>query len=895
MYEEAGKSEEKKSFVDKLKQWVNETWGYIKDTMSPWSREESGKISLQDFINMPLSDLVKGVNPREVMKEIMKEKTSIGEMLNEMKETSPKLSATDKSAQDFKGNVSTVKIVINRNNRPDAVDNLEKINNTISNSNEKQESHIFLDNIKGAMLLDISSNSGYIRVDIDGEPHTLRISNHSINAKNNTKQSEKKNFESVVIKVGKRSHFNSSDDVELTEYVYYPKLLTKEKEQAIIKGLTDWLYSGEYSAEADRVNVSPKEEIAEIQGRYDRDVEYKKAVESGDMATSKRLLEDEAKRKGYSDTSEYQGTSAFNGAAPSRNEEYESEAEKHEAIVSREYEGDVSMADAIDNPDAFALNDEINAQMLSYHQRRDEKFHVESINAIRAAREKYLNGNKNATITMYRSVPSGVKETKFRNGDWITPSKSYAIENAEIHSGYEGGNNAVSWDENGTANIIKMEVPIKDVWWDENDINEWGYDNGKGEVYKNTPNNRKTFDITYDDKGKLIPLSERFNENNSDARFRFIGEKGTKLDGKSETVQMDKKSSRLSDEEREIIDDSMRDGTYMKAPNGKLSNLSEKQWAQHRTKSFKDWFGDWEKTFKKKFLLESDVVSSLSGNEFLKQEGKSLTDQVSDFFDSIGGKAVSPIFGDVVLDRKGADDSLGHGMSRLKAIAYKSVPDVIKNGELLESDYNHKERGYDSHIVAAPIEINGERYICSVVVTSKNGNNRFYLHEVIKQKELLNEGSNQGQSQAQRPKAFAKILQNVVFSNNSSKILDENGEPLEVNHATDEEFSTFDKDKLGAETDGNATNVGLAATSHIGFWFNNTDNILSDFHSNKMNTYLNIRNPKEYSSLEELVADMDNGNGNGNSKEVLDDIQGVLDKMHIVINRIKLNQTRILQ
>lgn len=116
-----------------------------------------------------------------------------------------------------------------------------------------------------------------------------------------------------------------------------------------------------------------------------------------------------------------------------------------------------------------------------------------------------------------------------------------------------------------------------------------------------------------------------------------------------------------------------------------------------------------------------------------------------------------------------------------------------------------------------------------------------------------------------------------------------------VNHATDEEFSTFDKDKLGAETDGNATNVGLAATSHIGFWFNNTDNILSDFHSNKMNTYLNIRNPKEYSSLEELVADMDNGNGNGNSKEVLDDIQGVLDKMHIVINRIKLNQTRILQ
>lgn len=30
------------------------------------------------------------------------------------------------------------------------------------------------------------------------------------------------------------------------------------------------------------------------------------------------------------------------------------------------------------------------------------------------------------------------------------------------------------------------------------------------------------------------------------------------------------------------------------APNGKVSNLTEKQYAQVRTKSFKDWFGDWE-------------------------------------------------------------------------------------------------------------------------------------------------------------------------------------------------------------------------------------------------------------------------------------------------------------
>lgn len=35
-------------------------------------------------------------------------------------------------------------------------------------------------------------------------------------------------------------------------------------------------------------------------------------------------------------------------------------------------------------------------------------------------------------------------------------------------------------------------------------------------------------------------------------------------------------------------------GTFMKAPNGKPTNLTERQWLQVRTKNFKKWFGDWE-------------------------------------------------------------------------------------------------------------------------------------------------------------------------------------------------------------------------------------------------------------------------------------------------------------
>ena len=49
-----------------------------------------------------------------------------------------------------------------------------------------------------------------------------------------------------------------------------------------------------------------------------------------------------------------------------------------------------------------------------------------------------------------------------------------------------------------------------------------------------------------------------------------------------------------SNEEQSIIDKAKKNGTFMKAPNSKLTNLTEKQWIQVRTKAFKDWFGDWE-------------------------------------------------------------------------------------------------------------------------------------------------------------------------------------------------------------------------------------------------------------------------------------------------------------
>ena len=50
------------------------------------------------------------------------------------------------------------------------------------------------------------------------------------------------------------------------------------------------------------------------------DAEYLAAVEAGDMATAARLVRQAAEAAGYNASNAYQGSLAFNGAAPSRND-----------------------------------------------------------------------------------------------------------------------------------------------------------------------------------------------------------------------------------------------------------------------------------------------------------------------------------------------------------------------------------------------------------------------------------------------------------------------------------------------------------------------------------------------------------------------------------------------
>ena len=64
------------------------------------------------------------------------------------------------------------------------------------------------------------------------------------------------------------------------------------------------------------------------------------------------------------------------------------------------------------------------------------------------------------------------------------------------------------------------------------------------------------------------------------------------LSGMFSTVAVSNQDN-ISSEMQVIKEHSIADGTFMKAPNGNPTNLTERQWLQVRTKNFINWFGDW--------------------------------------------------------------------------------------------------------------------------------------------------------------------------------------------------------------------------------------------------------------------------------------------------------------
>lgn len=172
------------------------------------------------------------------------------------------------------------------------------------------------------------------------------------------------------------------------------------------------------------------------------------------------------------------------------------------------------------------------------------------------------------------------------------------------------------------------------------------------------------------------------------------------------------------------------------------------------------------------FLLGKPIVT-LSGKEFGREQNGSLFDRVGDFFKRVGGKATHPLLGDVLLNRRGAKDSWGHGGGRMKAAAFQATPDVITNGRILDQQKQWRGKKEERAVIAAPIKIGSEDMIMVVVVVRRRGQQFFYLHEAYTKERIRDAFKTDSSLSKDSPSGATsdskiKLLHDLLFVNQDS-------------------------------------------------------------------------------------------------------------------------------
>lgn len=237
---------------------------------------------------------------------------------------------------------------------------------------------------------------------------------------------------------------------------------------------------------------------------------------------------------------------------------------------------------------------------------------------------------------------------------------------------------------------------------------------------------------------------------------------------------------------------------WMKAPNGKRTNLTEEQWVRARTPNFKRWFDDWEmlaEAYPEHEIFDIDEAykfarGNLQGGEFTSKDGHTAT------------------LGRSGIDKMNSGLARGKtGNNRLHALAFANVGKLFENSELLEAEL---PRDGDSNIKQylkfyAPLYMDGRFYVVKITARELYSGNKLYSLEGL---DIIEESEYRGQPRGSKEnsisadysdsvKNFVKKIQEI--KENVSKVVDENGEPLAVYHGTPkfDRFSIFKKGSGG--------------------------------------------------------------------------------------------------
>lgn len=188
-------------------------------------------------------------------------------------------------------------------------------------------------------------------------------------------------------------------------------------------------------------------------------------------------------------------------------------------------------------------------------------------------------------------------------------------------------------------------------------------------------------------------------------------------------------------------------------------------------------------------VAHMDSVANITGVPF--EPGKGLREKVLSFIKS-QGEIENPELGVVAFTGNGIRSDISHGIGPEKAASYISVPKVIRHGQVVDYQQNWKGRGYDTAVIAAPVTMNGEPFMEAIVLTRSLGENRFYLHEVLAEKEDGAIRSTVGAAKATIPNSGNAPSINTILQ----RIIDVKKNGLSGEYAGKVKFSLEETDDL---------------------------------------------------------------------------------------------------
>ena len=345
-------------------------------------------------------------------------------------------------------------------------------------------------------------------------------------------------------------------------------------------------------------------------------------------------------------------------------------------------------------------------------------------------------------------------------------------------------------------------------------------------------------------------------------------------------------SSSVDREIQDILAKASRDEQgRLLAPNGKVSNLTEKQYAQVRTKAFKEWFGDWERiavnnvnkasskdidfTMPQTEVPISDFLDRLERSSWspivsLIKSKISNIEEINLVYTqfkkgSTKGGIFNPTINTIYLDESlpGSEEARLGIHELLHAITSREfdLNEIFRSKiiELFKLYREHPTEGlkssdmlnpYIAYSFSSPKEFMAEALNPNVArklskIPYKKSKNTS-LWDKFKESILNIFGITKTHEYSLYDETLNTILTYAKLDsfdpNSVSKVVDENGEPLVVYHSTRADFSTFDlsKSKRGE-----------------GLWFKpwkDGSTIIGKIveklsHSHDIPVYLNIKNP----------------------------------------------------